>query len=333
MSEETLFQSALALLKPAPEEPARFPLHWLSDLSTGQSRSIEPIWRALTENARRDLIGRMSEEARENFELDFTAVARIALRDADPEVRIAAIHALVECEDRRVADSLLAILLEDSEFLVRAAAAAALGQYMEWSELGEVSDALGARVEAGLRAVLRSQDHLEVRRKALESVGYSSREDIREHILAAHKHPEESMRRSALAAMGHSLDSDWEPQVTRDLESGSAGLRAEAARAAGEIALRRAVPALIELLSDTEGEVRKNAVWALGEIGGGKARHALNDMIRHASPEEEACIAEALDAMDFEESLSGELPLLDLDDEEDEDEEAGEEAMGDMSAE
>ncbi len=346
MSEQKLFEAALVILKgeagnrpdavpSADREPgpaARFPLHWLSDLSSGQAAEMARVWRDLPVLTRRDLIGRMEEEARDNFEMDFLAVARIALNDGDPEVRVHAIRSFWECGDPKLVDKFIQFMEQDPEPAVRAAAASALGPFVERAELEEIPPAVGERITARLIGVIRGKDGLEVRRRAVESVGYASDPRVRAILENAHSHASEIMRASALFAMGRSADSAYAPIVADELRNTAPGLRAEAARAAGMLGLKKSVPQLIELLEDVDPAVRAGAIDALGEIGGDAARDALEKMQRLAAGEEWDRIETALENAEFEDSLS-DLPLLDIDEldeldtdeDDDEEDEEGEE--------
>ncbi len=340
MSEQKLFDAAMVLLKGmAGDSPAadrqpsaesksevRFPLHWLSDLASGQAAEMARLWRRLPVDARRDLMGRMEVEARENFELDFLAVARIALNDGDAKVRVHAIRAFWECGDAKLVDRFLQFMEQDPDLSVRAGAASALGAFVERSELEEIPPSIGERITARLIAVIRGKDDLEVRRRAVESVGFSSDPQVRAILENAHTHAEERMRGSALLAMGRSADPFFSGIVVEELHSSSPLLRAEAARAAGALGLRKSIPQLIDLLEDVDAGVRANTIDALGEIGGETARNGMEKMQKQAVGEEWDRIEEALENAEFQDSL-GELPLLDLDEleEETEDEEEDEE--------
>jgi HEAT repeat protein len=326
MSEQKLFDAALVLLKgegrPAVEAgtAARFPLHWLSDLNRNQMAKFARFWRGLPVESRRDLISRMEEEARENFEVDFLAVARIALDDADAEVRVHAIRSFWECGDAKLVDRFIRLMEQDPDPAVRACAAEALGPFVERAELEELPPSVGERIIARLIAMIRGRHDLEIRRRAVESIGYASHPQVRAILENAYAHPEERMRGSALRAMGRSADAAFSEVVADELRNPSPMLRAEAARAAGALEMRKAVPQLIDLLEDADAGVRGCAIDALGEIGGEKAREALARMQKQASGGEWDRIETALEKAEFQDSL-GDLPLLDLEglDEEEED--------------
>ncbi|MGB7539377.1 MAG: HEAT repeat domain-containing protein [Anaerolineales bacterium] len=326
MSEQKLFDAAWVILKgeagdradavpPADRDPgpaARFPLHWLSDLGTEQAARMARLWRELPVLTRRDLMGRMEEEARANFEVDFLAVARIALNDGDPEVRVHAIRSFWECGDVKLVEKFIQFLEQDPDLSVRASAAEALGPFVERAELEEIPFSTGVRIAARLIGVIRGKDALEVRRRAVESVGYASDPRVRPILENAHSHPAEPMRASALLAMGRSADSSFAAIVADELRNPAPAIRAEAARAAGALGIKKAVRQLIELLEDVDTGVRACAIEALGEIGGGPAREALERMQNLAAGEEWDRIEAALENAEFEDSLS-DLPLLDID--------------------
>jgi hypothetical protein len=327
VSEQKLFDAALALLRAQADsgdgssaeakEAARFPLDWLSDLGSKQAAEMAHLWHRLPLETRRDLMGRMDEEVREKFELDFLAVARIALADPDPEVRVHAIRTFWECGDPKLVEHFLRLMEHDPDATVRAAAAVALGAFVERAELEEIPAAAGERIAARLIAVIRGGDALEIRRGAVESLGYSSNPQVRSILETAYADKEERLRAGALMGMGRSADTYWSGIVFEELRNRSPLLRAEAARAAGGLGLRKAVARLIELLEDVDENVRGNAIYSLGELGGEAARAALEKMQAESSGAEWEKIEMALENAEFQESL-GELPLLDVEAEEEE---------------
>jgi HEAT repeat protein len=324
MSEQKLFESAMTVLRQnaVAEEHGRFPLDWLSDLSKSQAGELAGLWRQLPAEIRSDLMGRMEEDARENFELDFTAIARFALEDGDAEVRKSAVQALWECEDTKLIDRYLNLMEKDPDSGVRACAASALGTFVERAELEKLPASVGRTLAEHLIAVIRGGDDLEVRRRAVEALGFSTEPEVEDILGKAYRQSEERMRGSALLAMGHSADPVWSEEVMAELRGNSPVLRHEAARAAGALELRCAVPRLIELLDDADRQVRWSAIEALGEIGGEAARSALGRLQLKADGEEWDRIEAALENAEFQDSL-GDLPLMEMgeDDESDEMEE------------
>jgi hypothetical protein len=327
MSEQKLFDAAIVLLKKEADTAAaaagpgvRFPLHWLSDLGRLQVREFLGVWRKLPALTRQDLLGRMEEEARANFELDFTAIAHVTLDDADGGVRMHAIRTLWECEDPKLIGRLLQLMEKDPDAAVRSAAASALGVFVEGAELEKIPASIGAKIVERLKAVAGGTDVLDVRRHAVESIGYSSEPGVHAILETAYRNDEELMKSSALFGMGRSADTRWSDTILKELVSRSPALRAEAARAAGQLSLNRSVPLLIEMLEDPDGSVRWNAISALGEIGGEPARRGLEKQQSQADGDEWDRIEEALENAGFKESI-GNLPMLTLDEEDEEDEE------------
>src|SRR5690606_4713598 len=136
-----------------------------------------------------------------------------------------------ESEDAALIAPFIDFLQHDPDPLVRAAAASALGRFVYLGELEELSEAHKRRVEDALLAVIGGGDDLEVRRRALEAVSYSSRDEVPPLIAAAYAAYEPKHRVSAVFSMGRNADrARWAQHVRTELESAEPELRFEAAR-------------------------------------------------------------------------------------------------------
>ncbi len=322
MNSRNDFDTTLKLLAD-PEQP--FPstrLHSLSDLDRSEVAALEALWPTLPDARRLTLIQDLAELAEADFEVDFEAVERLALEDENPGVRAAAVTSLWECETPELAGRFFQLLTVDPAPTVRAAAASALGRYIYLTEMEELDPRQGHRLENILLLTATGNEDLEVRRRAVEALGFSSRPEVPSVIQSAYASPEEKMRASAVFAMGQTADKVWAPQVLAALRNPSPAVRFEAVRAAGELELRQAIPDLVEAIEDSDPEVRSSALWALGQVGGPRARHVLETALRGADEGEAELIEEALENLAFNEELQ-QFPLLDFEaetpDEQDED--------------
>jgi len=288
-------------------------LHSFSDLDSDQAGRFREAFGGLPLDARRRLLEQMVEAAEENFELDFEAVGRAALDDGDGEVRRLGIEMLWESKDAQVGERFLCMLRDDPAQDVRAQAASALGRFVLLHDFEELQPQLGRRIETQLLAVVQSGAPLEIRRRAVESMGYSSRAEVPDLLRAAFAEPQPEMKGSALMAIGRTADRRlWGPTVLGELRNPSPAIRFQAVGAAGSLGLKNAVPELLELLNDSDREIREQAIWALGEIGGERARLALERLQRSASAGERQLIEEALNDLEFQSGLD-EFRLLDED--------------------
>ena len=157
-----------------------------------------------------------------------------------------------------------------------------------------------------------------VRRRALESLGYSGREEVVPLIEAAYHEKNPDWVVSALFAMGRSSDDRWKKQVLSQLRAPDEDIRSEAIHAAGELELASARPVLLDLLEDEEDlELRRELIWALSKIGGEGVRDRLEELLDAETDDEEAeFIEEALDNLFFTEDMA-ELDMFDVDPEQD----------------
>lgn len=298
-------------------DPAQAPnaarLQSLSDLDSPHFDLFKRAWADWPDARKVEVLKHLGQLADEDIELDFDRIYRLALDDHAAVARSQAIMNLWECEDPSLGRRLSAMLLADPETEVRAAAAAALGRFVYLGEVEEIDAQLLQEVENRLLVAQRGDDDEVVRRRSLESLGYSSRPEVPPLIEAAYRSGDERLMQSGLKAMARSANPVWAASVLENLHHAAPGLRAEAARAAGELELRDSADDLIELTSDAVDDVRQAAIWSLAQIGGEGATQALARLLDVVENEDEAALLE--DALDYIAFVDGtrDIALLDFD--------------------
>lgn len=300
-----LLVTLLDELRERAEMPDQASLYHLSSLAAEDVVRVREVWLDLPVELRRRLVTQLVETAEADFEADFGAIFRMELKDEDAEIRAAAVEGLWEDEDVRLVPLLAATLREDEDAVVRAAAATSLGRFILLGELAKIlPDVQAIAYETLLATCQNTEEDLEVRRRALESLAYTDNKTVAELIRAAYETPEEEAVISAIFAMGRSANTRWAHQVRAKLFSPNPALRYEAAWACGELQLSEAIPELEELADDADPEVQEAALWAVGQIGGEKARQILE---RYCRTDDEATRAAAEAALDELEFLHGDL--------------------------
>jgi HEAT repeat protein len=271
-------------------------------------------WPQVSDQRKHSLLEDLEQLAESDTLTSFDELARSLLTDADPQVRASAIRLLWENEDVKLAVVFLRILNTDEDAEVRAAAANALGQFVYLGELEKIPPELHHQIEDDLIQIIHSTDKSLVRRRALESLGYSGREEVIPLIENAYQEKNPDWVVSALFAMGHSCDERWRKQVLSKLHSPDDDIRSEAIHAAGELELPSARPILLDLLADEEDpETRRELIWALSKIGGEGVRDRLEEILEVEADDEEAdFIEEAMDNLTFTEDMA-QFGLLGLD--------------------
>lgn len=318
------FEAALGELQQERDDLSKPNLYGFSSMRPEDLDRLQKEWSRVDFCRRRQILMMLLEIAEDSFEVDFNAFYRHCLGDEDEEARAKAIEGLWEDEDPRLIPVLIDLVRNDPSLVVREQAASALGRFSLLTELGEISEGYGKGIKSALIQIVDDPSELlEVRRRAVESLGCMSGDDVQDMIAQAYGHSEEKMRISAVYAMGRNASDQWLDMLVDELTSDAPEMRYEAAWACGELRNQRSVPLLIQLIDDPDTEVQGAAIWALGQVGGKPAREALlacsegdNDAIREAS-------LEALAELDFFEEpfletftelLSGsdeEFPLLD----------------------
>jgi HEAT repeat protein len=324
MSEISIQQLIDALLDESKVFPARY-LHRLSDLTPEDTAALEKVWPGVSSRRRTALMEDIGQLGEADDILCFEALCRFGLRDTLPAVRCLAIQILRTYEMPELIPAFLTLLEKDSSPEVRAAAAAAMGMYVFMGEIEEISSRTLRRIEASLLRVTTGSDEKLVRRRALESLGYSSRDEVPPLIEKAYALKDVDWQITALFAMGRSADVRWKAQVLACLDDTRPGVRAEAAGAAGELELQEAKKPLLKMLRDEDDEVRSAAIWSLSQIGGERVADALEALLEKTEDHDEAELLEdALDNLAFTEDMRSfallDIPddIIDMDDEDDE---------------
>lgn len=312
-SEDSLsFSDVLAALQDEKTPLAPRYLYRFSALEPADLAELLPVWQQLSAARHLAVLEDLEMLAESNTVMNFDALNEMALLDEDARVRVVAIRGLWAAEQPALIPKLVQILQTDRDTDVRAQAAAGLGRFVYLGEVGDIPAPAQQEAEAALLEVLHADEDPLIQRRALESMGFSSRPEVAELIENAFDGGEEEWVSSALFAMGRSADERWGPQVMQSLADPNAEISREAAKAAGELELSEARPGLFDLLQDEESEVRLAAAWALSQIGGNGIADALEEMIERAEDEDEIDLLEsAIENLAFTNEMD-ELSLLDF---------------------
>jgi HEAT repeat protein len=280
--------------------PERADLEHLSGLLSDDIERIRVVWDNLSLSVRQALTQALIEMAEADFAMDFSAIFRIALKDDNAEVRADAVEGLHEVEDVRLVPVFTDMLHHDPSLEVRVVAAQALAPFVLLGELEKIRPGpFNAAVLALKEAHDKRDEHAEVRRRAMESLSYTSSHEVPEMIAQAYKEGDHPTRCSAVFAMGRSADKIWGKIVRHELHNPDPEMRFEATRACGELQLREAAQEIVDLVEDVDMEIRTMALWALGQIGGNLARRTLQRYIDADSEALQDAARMALQELEF----------------------------------
>jgi HEAT repeat protein len=308
-------QLSEALLDPKPF-PAKL-LYQFSDLLPEDQRELAKVWPRIPLERRRNLLKDLVELNDSDFLYDFEAVGRTALDDEDTDVVCGGIDLLFTTEDKQLIPVYLRLLRnQERDALVRAAAANALGPYVYFGEMEELHEERLHQIEEALLKAYAQDPSEHVRRRALESLGYSSREEVPAMIRKAVDHVDPKWVESGLFAIGRSADSEWEEHIMEHLDDPDHEVRLQAIHAAGGVGLSAARGHLLKLISPkADVEFRKEAIWALSQIGGEGVEEAFSRLQALSEDDEELnLLEEAMDTLKFI-NEAGLYEMLDIEEE------------------
>jgi HEAT repeat protein len=286
-----------------------------SDLPPNHLHDLRLIWPEIKSERKIALLEDLENVAESDSLVSFDEFAKLALKDEDPAVRVLSIRLLWECEETRLVSIFTEMMLSDDSPDVRAAAASALGKFVLLGELETIPETIRVANVQNLIDVVKGEDLPMVRRRALESLGYSSHPKVPELIETALSQSDIQWLTSALYAIGRSADERWAERVISHLDSTDGEVIFEAVHAAGELELEDARDILMEKLDETleDQELRYAIIWSLSQIGGESVKKKLEELLEKSPDDDEVeWIEKALDNLELGGQMNG-LELMEFD--------------------
>lgn len=296
-------------------------LRGFSDLPYRNLKELLSIWKTIPDARKIGILEDLDDLMEKDTLVNFDDLAKVVICDSNPEVRVTALGLLWENEEPRIAPILMNLLNNDPDEAVRASAASLLGRFVLLGELDSLSVNLKNEIIDNLMTISTSAELPQVKRRALESLGYSSHTDVPGLIRNAYETEDIPWVASALCAMGRSADDQWESFVLAQLNSPDTEVQFEAVRAAGELELASAREPLLSFLDEEieDHEIKLAVIWALSQIGGEDIKEKFDELLSDAVDEEETeWIEKAIDNLEL--SSSQGLDLLDFSPDDDSDE-------------
>ncbi len=213
----------------------------------------------------------------------------------DREARRRTVEELGRSGDERQVAPLLEALRSDRDFLVRSAAAEALGNLKSELALNGLIAALGD-VSPDVRAA------------AALALGRLGRPQAAMALRPCLRDGEPTVRGAVAVALGKLGDATALPALIELLSDVEAEVRASAAEGLGALGRSEAVEPLLHALDDTNLYVRSRAATALGMIGDTRAVDGVIGLLRDPERTVRASAAEALSRLRDRRAV---LPLLD----------------------
>jgi hypothetical protein len=322
MAEKITFQNVLDYLLESKKDIPKSHLKFYSDLDPNALKLFLDVWPSVQLTRKFSLLDKLLSHLDEDTIVSYEEIGRALLDDPDGEVRARAIRLLVESDDPKLARKLIDILLNDTCLAPRLEAVQLLGEFVLLGELDKVNQSLQRKMEDALISIVRSEADSVLRKRALESLGFSSHPEIAALIESAFERVDPAWIASALRAMGRSHDGRWNENVISMLLDEDPLVKFAAVEAAGQLVIEDAVPILLQILDDEEEdeEVATAAIWALSQIGGDDARTYLVALIDQTEDEDLVeFLEDALENLNFTEDLN-KFDLLTLDEEDEVDE-------------
>lgn len=308
------------------DETRPFPpklLYHLSAITPEETMTLKHTWPQVMVERRRALLEDLEMLSEKDLLLIFDEIGKIGLHDTDNQVIFNAIRLLWHTEDKNLVPEYIHYLNTHPDEGVRAVAGSILGNFVYLGEVECIPASLLKSIEeALLHATHKDRSDL-VRRRTLESLGYSCREEVVPLIKSALAKSDPLWQESALFAMGRSADNQWDKYVLKHLDDEDLSVKISAIHAAGDLAIEKARTFLVDMLNEDieDDELLSEVIWALSQIGGEGVRETLEGLQdKTDDPDVESLIEDALDNLCLtEDATLFELMDVDLENEEGDD--------------
>jgi hypothetical protein len=320
--ETILFENIIdALIDPEKVFPPKY-LHRFSDISPIDLAALRKVWHLIPEPRKITWLEDLEGISDSDTLTSFIDVGLLALKDPLPQVRELGIRLLWECEEHSLIKIFLNLLNNDPDPGVQASAASALGRFIYLCELDELPEKDRIEIEQALIPKFDKSNPILLRRRAIESLGYSSTPEIDDLIRKAYSESDKKMVASAIFAMGRSANEAWKDIVMTNLQNNSVDIQVEAVRAAGELELQDTKDEILELFDDEglDQDVFLAAIWTLSQIGGPGIQEKLEELADDPDIDDETVelIDSAIENLVFNNSLV-DFDLMDIEPETDDD--------------
>jgi HEAT repeat protein len=273
----------------------------LSNLAEDKLTVFRDTWSLIDTIRRQSILTNLTSMAENNVQMNFTSIFNLGLHDIDDTAKTIAISGLWECENKVFMMRLLELLETDHSPKVRAAAATGLGRFTSLAAEGKLKQQESSRIKQTLIKIVEATSlDVEIRRRALESLGCLADPKVIQLIKKSYESPESPMRHSAIFAMGKNCEPQWLSTVTTELNSSDPAMKYEAICACKEIGDESTVTRITPLLDDKDPQIQFSAIEALGAIGGELANKELLKRLKHGTHSIQAFIKQVLEENDFD---------------------------------
>ena len=316
----TSFQTVLdSLLAPGRDFPRKYLGHF-SDIQPLELQTVLDVWERVNLDRKLSLLEGLESLSETDTLVSFDDFASTILNDPNASVRVLAIRLLDECDDVNLVPMYLNLLKNDPDVSVRAEAANVLNLFVDLGELEEISEEVYGEVRLALLESASSEKEARVRRRALESLGWSSHPEVIALVESSFEGEDVDWKVSALIAMGRSANDIWEDRVLRSLLDANNKIRRAAVQSAGMLSLKSARIPLLRMLQEEDAEeVMSAVIWSLSQVGGEDVGTYLETLLDRAEDDDLiGFLEEALDNLAFTEDLNR-FELLSVDPDELED--------------
>ena len=278
----------------------------LSDLNDNEYNNFVNTWNILDLESKSKLIGRLYELSEENSDLNFEKLFKLGLQSTDESIIYSSLEGLWESEGHDTLRRLIRLANTNLSPHVKGSVMTHISRFILLGHDGRINSVMLENIHQLLKSAYTNKDEpTEIRRRALESLGYFDDLETQEYIKEAYASNNPVLKVSSIYSMGKTCNDIWIPILIEELKNEDPEVRYESVEALVEIGQDDCADVLMDLITDDDQQVRLSIISGLGKLGTLSSKELLLGCLEDDNDEIAEAARIALENIDFLEDPLG----------------------------
>lgn len=278
----------------------------LSDLNDDEFNNFLATWNILDLEVQTKLVANLYGLSEENSDLNFEKIFKLGLQSIDESIIYASLEGLWESESHDTLRRLIRLASRNLSPHVKGSVMTHISRFILLGHDGRINKMMLDNIHQLLKASYSNMDEpTEIRRRALESLGYFDDLETQEYIKEAYTSNNPTLKVSSIYAMGKTCNEIWSPILIEELKNEDPEIRYESVEALVEIGEETCVDLLMDLISDEDQQVRLSVIAGMGKMGTLSSKELLLTCLDDEDEEIAEAASIALENIDFLEDPLG----------------------------
>lgn len=272
----------------------------LSDLNGPELSDFINVWKVIESESKNKIITKLYQLSEDNSDLNFESIFKIGLQSSDETVVYTSLEGLWESETHDTLRRLLQLVNRNLSPHIKGTLMTHISRFILLGHDGRINSIMMANIHSLLKTSYKNiSEPTEIRRRALESLGYFNDDETIEFIKEAYISNNPALKVSSIYAMGKTCDEIWIPILIEELKNEDPEIRYESIEALVEIGEETSTESLLSLINDDDQQVKLSVIAGMGKLGNLSSKELLLECLDDEDDEIAEAARIALEDIDF----------------------------------